>query len=70
MAIGAGKYDPECTALQEKLGGGIILLVIDGARGSGFSVTATLKVVASLPELLRHMADGIEHDLKKGGRDV
>ena len=39
MALGAGKYDDEVTALRERYHAeGVILLVIRGDRGEGFSM--------------------------------
>ena len=43
---------------------GVILLIIDGVLGSGFSVQATAEITAGLPTLLRQMADEIERDLE------
>lgn len=63
MAIGPGKYDAHATAAREATrAGGVVLIVIDGAHGAGFSVQATAAVTLRLPELLRTVADMIESD--------
>jgi len=61
MALGPGKYDDLATLVREQAAAsGVIVMVIDGAGGSGFSVQASPSVTAGLPLLLRHMADEIE----------
>lgn len=64
MAVGPGKYDALATAARTKAkAGGVILIVLDGSRGSGFSVQATAAVTLRLPVLLRTLADQIENDV-------
>lgn len=61
MALGPGKYDNVCTEVREKTKAeGVVLLVIKGELGSGFSVQADLVTTAFLPETLRSMAQQIE----------
>jgi hypothetical protein len=62
MAEGPGKYDDICTAAREAAGArAVVLIVLQGDLGSGFSVQAVGEDLrAHLPELLRHVADGIE----------
>lgn len=65
MAIGPGKYDAITTIVRESVSaGGVVLIVIDGAHGDGFSVQATAEVTLNLPALLRAIADSIESDLR------
>jgi hypothetical protein len=68
MPTGPGKYDDLATAAR--LGAdalGVILIVIRGDKGSGFSVQLddTLRPYA-LPVVLRDIADQIEADLPDG----
>lgn len=66
MSGGPGKYDDLCTAARDGAKAkGAILLVVEGDRGSGFSVQAPLRIIVSLPNILRTMADQIEADNKK-----
>ena len=61
MALGPGKYDDLATWVREQAEArGVIVLVLDGKLGSGYSVQATLDVTVRLPALLRHMADDNE----------
>lgn len=61
MPLGPGKYDAAATAAREATAArGVILIIIDGNKGSGFSVQAEFGVHAKLPQLLRHLADEIE----------
>lgn len=70
MAMGPGKYDDLTSIVRTRAAAaGVIVMVIDGKRGSGFSVQATAEVTARLPRLLRVIADGIEGDLKGKPKD-
>jgi hypothetical protein len=61
MALGPGKYDAVCTvALEAAKAEGVLLIVLGGQFGSGFSVQASPEVLAVLPLLLRQAADEIE----------
>jgi hypothetical protein len=63
--MGPGKYDALATIVSKRAAAhGVIVVVINGKRGSGFSVQATAEITAALPTLLREVADGIERDLK------
>lgn len=66
MSMGAGVYDDLCTEARERATAeGAMLVIIEGTRGSGFSVQAPPAVIFTLPHVLRHMADQIEKDLKQ-----
>lgn len=61
MPIGPGKYDDLCTLVRERAGmaakgGGVIVIVMGGNRGSGFSCQADLATTLALPELLESVA--------------
>lgn len=61
MAMGPGKYDALCTYVRETAKAkGAIVIVIDGEKGFGFSVQASIEDMAKLPNVLREMADTIE----------
>lgn len=61
MAFGPGKYDEAVTTLREILGArGVLLLVVDGVHGSGFSAQLPPDLTLSLPEILRDIADQID----------
>jgi hypothetical protein len=61
MSVGPGKYDDLATIVREQAAAdGVIVIVINGAAGSGFSVQANPMVLAALPRLLRYMADALE----------
>jgi hypothetical protein len=64
MALGPGKYDDLATLVRERAAAeGVIVVVIEGVHGSGFSVQASGAVTTRLPTLLRVLADGVEKDL-------
>jgi hypothetical protein len=67
MTIGPGKYDDETTMVQAKTQArGVVLIIIGGNKGEGFSIQATLEVTLAVPKMLRRIADQIEADLKTG----
>ena len=63
MARGPGKYDDLATLVRTRAKAeGVIVIVIGGSKGGGFSVQASAQVTAKLPELLRMIADDVERD--------
>ncbi|MDD1627704.1 MAG: hypothetical protein LUQ26_09580 [Methylococcaceae bacterium] len=58
MADGPGIYDFICTQVREQTSAkGVVILIIDGAIGSGFSVqTSSLELNDALPAVLEDMA--------------
>ena len=66
MAIGPGKYDDLCTLARGYVGipddgsGGVIVIVVGGRRGNGFSCQADIVTTAVLPDVLRQIADQID----------
>jgi hypothetical protein len=61
--IGPGKYDAICTEVREQTrAAGVLLIVIDGNVGSGFSCQADLITTARLPDLLERVAADIRRD--------
>lgn len=64
MPMGPGKYDDVCTDVLEKTKArGVIVIVLDGSLGHGFSVQADAATTFMLPEMLRRVADEVEHSL-------
>ena len=68
MPLVPGKYDDACTnARRETEAVGVILIVVAGKHGHGFSVqTADPDLEKQLPTLLRYTANLIEIENKKG----
>lgn len=65
--IGPGKYDPELTVIMDKVKAeGVLLIVVGGSKGAGFSAQGTLLFHSRIPGILRTMADQIEADVQKG----
>jgi len=64
MAIGPGKYDDLCTRVrkQTQARGGVLLIVVDGEQGSGFSAQLTMEQTLLIPQILRDVAERIERD--------
>lgn len=58
MIEDGGKYGPACKAAREAVGpaDAVVLIVVKGPLGSGFSVQAELHAMATLPELLEGTA--------------
>jgi hypothetical protein len=61
MAEGPGKYDELCTYVRETAQAqGVVIIVLGGNKGNGFSCQATALITALLPGLLRYIANQIE----------
>jgi hypothetical protein len=61
--MGPGKYDDLCTLVREKTGAsGVIMIVVSGDKGSGFSCQADLRTTLMLPTLLETIARQIRED--------
>lgn len=60
--IGPGRYDDECTFVRMRTHAAAVLLIVThGDRGNGFSVqTESPALLATLPNILRYLADHIE----------
>ena len=60
--IGPGKYDDVCTTVRALVGlgtgkpGGVIVIVIGGDKGHGFSCQADLLTTVALPDMLERIA--------------
>ena len=64
MPEGAGKYDEECTLVRNMTEGRLVLVaVIDGNKGSGFSVQCLSDVtLLKLADILENMVKSIRTD--------
>lgn len=63
MGLGPGRFDALCTYVREKAeaqGAAVIVWGAPGEKGAGFSVQADMQMLATLPAVLRNMADTIE----------
>lgn len=66
MALGPGKYDHIATAARQVTKArGVVVIVIGGEAGSGFSVQTTDPHLSrALPALLRELAEQIDADTR------
>jgi hypothetical protein len=64
--MGEGKYDDVCgRVMTDTDADGVLLIIINGVRGQGFSMKTTDRTLEQkLPALLRFVADQIEYDIK------
>ncbi len=63
MALGPGKYDDLCTLVRQTTGAeGVVVIVINGKRGNGFSAQATPAVLLKLPAIIRDVVNQIERN--------
>lgn len=66
MPLGPGKYDDVCTLVREQTAAlGVIVMVINGKHGHGFSVQADPMTLAGLPEILEDIARQLRNDRAK-----
>ena len=71
MAFGPGKYDDVCTMVSKRVGitdrgGGVVVIVLGGNKGNGFSCQADLRTTLLLPDMLEEIARQIRSDTKRG----
>lgn len=65
--IGPGKYDDLCTEVRERTKAtGVILLVMGGEHGGGFSCQTDLATTLLLPDILEDIARTIRADMERG----
>ena len=65
--IGPGKYDELCSLVRDRAKArGVIVLVLDGENGSGFSAQTDGPTLLAIPDMLESMAAQIRADLKRG----
>lgn len=70
MPMGAGKYDELCSYVSEQAGispvtgGGAIVLVLGGNRGSGFSCQVDFRTSRLLPGILEEVARQLRADIE------
>jgi hypothetical protein len=65
MAYGAGKYDDECSRIRNELKAeGVMLVVIGGPKGSGFSCQASAWDLPRFASVMRNAADQLDADLQ------
>ena len=57
MPAGPGVYDVECTQIRTSTGArAVLLIVLGGQRGDGFSCQADLVTTVMLPDILERVA--------------
>ena len=63
MTAGPGRYNALATLVRKRAKArAVILAIFQGERGDGFEVQSDPLLLASLPTILRSMADQIERD--------
>ena len=72
MALGEGKYGAHASQLlADENADGVAVIILNGTRGSGFSLQLRAdvreKARALLPAILRTIAGELESDLGRGG---
>jgi hypothetical protein len=70
MPLGPGKYDDLATLVRKQAAAdGVIVIVLGGPAGPGFSVQGDAETTRKLPTLLRVVAHEIEQSLASGVAD-
>jgi hypothetical protein len=70
--MGAGKYDEACTAARAATGAknAVVLIVLGGSAGDGFSVQCAVDYVLDLPAVLERLARDLRHDTEPPRRSA
>lgn len=71
MALGPGRYDAHATAVRTRTDAQlVVVIVVGGAQGSGFSVQATSREAErALPDVLDTIAQQIRADVATRERE-
>ena len=60
MAMGKGRYDNHCTVVRDLTNAdGVVVIVLGGNRGSGFSAQLSPELQAKLSDILEDLAKQI-----------
>lgn len=80
MPFGPGKYDDLCTEVRKQVGipdsgkgpatSGVLLVVINGNKGDGFSCQASAEALMTLPEVLEDVARQLRRDREAAAKQV
>jgi hypothetical protein len=66
MANGPGKYDDIATKVRKETeADGVVIVIINGKKGSGFSAQLPAHIRITLPQNLRSIADQIEEGIPR-----
>lgn len=66
MANGPGKYDDIATKVRKETeADGVVIVIINGKKGSGFSAQLPAHIQITLPQNLRSIADQIEEGIPR-----
>lgn len=74
MALGPGKYDDVCVTVRERVGitentgGGVLVIVLGGEKGNGFSMVADERTMEMVPDMLEFVAKQIRRDVRRKRR--
>lgn len=73
LGIVGGNYDAECEEMLIRAqASGVVLIVLGGNKGNGFSVSGVEGehggIVGQLPKILRHVADSVEQRLSQASK--
>jgi hypothetical protein len=68
MAFGPGKYDDITSRVRaevgitDQTGGGVLVIVLGGDRGDGFSCQADAATTLAIPDILENVSKQIRRD--------
>lgn len=67
MAVGPGVYDEVCTMVREATEAqAVVVMVIGGKHGSGFSIQGTAYALSQVPDALDMIAPQVRRDFFRG----
>ena len=64
------KYEADCERVRRKQKAlGVLLIVVHGVKGDGFSASMHPDLAKAIPGMLRSVADEIEASMKKADKN-
>jgi hypothetical protein len=70
MALGPGKYDDitsrvrAAVGITDETGGGVLVIVLGGDRGNGFSCQADIATTLMIPDILEDVIKQMRQDTR------
>jgi hypothetical protein len=71
MPLGPGKYDALATLVRERTeAAAVVVIVLDGNKGSGFACQADMSAVPALDQYLPNLLENVARQMREEMREA